>query len=74
MPTPRHDCMPFRITVTMKAIWMRFDGSMWNVFMISLLNAMSVVTRFVRERSREARFGQVMNHHLITDETKQGSV
>lgn len=39
------DCMPFRMTVTMKAIWMQFDGSMLDVFMISPLHAMALPVR-----------------------------
>lgn len=39
------DCMPSRMTVTMKAIWMRFDGSMLNVFMISPLHTMALPGR-----------------------------
>lgn len=59
--------MPFRMTVTMKAIWMRFNVG---CFHDSLLNAMSGITRFMRGRSQEARFGQVMNRHRITGEAK----
>lgn len=39
------DCMPSRMTVTMKAIWMRFDSSMLNVFMISPLHTMALPGR-----------------------------